>query len=242
MRNWITTVLTGLAALLFADVAPASAQPRMPRTFINASFGIQATSRTEEAALSFPLYDELAIFAQDVEVGGGPFFDANFGFRVMTDYNIYVSAGLSYFGTNTDAAGIASIPNPSFFNQPALIPIAEEDLARKELGFHFSAVYLQPVTDKIDVAISAGPSIFHISQEFISGTVAAGTQNMTPMIEDQSGTGVGLNIGGDVTYRVTPQMGIGVLLRYAWAPVDLDGGSMNAGGFQIGAGIRIRMQ
>ena len=240
MKKWTMTVLMGLATLLISDVTPAFAQPTATRTFINASFGLQATSRTEEGNVSYPLYDETAVFAADTEVGSGPFFDVNVARRIGWQ-NLIIAGGFSYFTGSGDAAGTASIPSPLFFNQPALIPISGEDLSRSELGFHFSLVFLRPISDKMDFALSAGPSIYRISQELLSGTVAAGTQNMTPTVEDQSGTGVGLNVGGDFTYLLNPQMGIGILARYTWAPVDLDSSSMTAGGFQIGAGIRIRM-
>jgi hypothetical protein len=46
----------------------------------------------------------------------------------------------------------------------------------------------------------------------------------------------------DVTYLVTPRYGAGVLLRYTRGSVDIEGAndSLTVGGFQIGAGLRVR--
>jgi hypothetical protein len=44
------------------------------------------------------------------------------------------------------------------------------------------------ITDKIDLAVSGGPSIIHVKQDLGSITVAPGTQNTTTSIETQSKT------------------------------------------------------
>jgi len=48
--------------------------------------------------------------------------------------------------------------------------------------------------------------------------------------------------GLDVTYLVTPRYGAGVLLRYTRGSIDIEGAtdSLAVGGFQIGAGLRVR--
>ena len=72
--------------------------------------------------------------------------------------------------------------------------------------------------------------------------MAPGTQDVTPAIDSQSGTGFGLNLSADTTYMLSSQLGVGVLLRYTWASVGLDSDDMTAGGFQIGGGVRYRFK
>jgi hypothetical protein len=103
-----------------------------------------------------------------------------------------------------------------------------------------------PVTDKIDVGISAGPSIFFVSQDLptaLTVTEPGPTVNQVTT-EKSSKTSVGLNIGVDVAYMVTKLWGVGGLMRYTWGSVDLDNATdkLTVGGFQIGVGARLRFQ
>jgi hypothetical protein len=68
---------------------------------------------------------------------------------------------------------------------------------------------------------------------------------MAPQVVEASDSPVGINVGADVTYMVTKTFGAGVLLRYAGGSADLatpSGASLSldAGGFQFGAGVRVR--
>ena len=228
------------AALLLAADTPAFAQTTStgPNGFVNVSFGAQPQQRTVAASVKTTIFDEQAEFNADHEISNGPFFDISAGHMVMD--TLIVGAGFSSFGSKGNASGTASIPDPLFVGRPTLVPIEGSDLERSELGFHFMAVWFRPLTKKIDLSIAGGPSIFHVSQQFVSGSVAEGTQVVTFGVDDQSGVGIGINVGGDVTYLLTPRYGIGLLLRYTWASVGLDAADVTVGGFQGGLGLRIR--
>jgi hypothetical protein len=242
MTKSTMTVLATLAVLWSAGTAPVFAQPAAPLTptFVNVSFGAQLQGRTEHAAATFPLYDETASFDADYSIGSGPFIDIAAGRRVWR--NIVGAVAFSWYGSDGDASGTASIPNPNVKFQPALIPIQGSDLGRTENTLHFQALWFRQLTPKIDIALGGGPSVFWVSQDLISGTVAPGTQDVTLTTDSRSGTGFGLNVGADTTYRLTPQIGVGLLLRYTWASVDVDGSDLTAGGFQIGGGVRYRFK
>ena len=53
---------------------------------------------------------------------------------------------------------------------------------------------------------------------------------------------MGVHFGVDLTYMVTPRFGVGGIARYSWGSADLAGAedSVTVGGFQIGAGLRVR--
>ena len=59
-----------------------------------------------------------------------------------------------------------------------------------------------------------------------------------------SDSGVGFHVGADGSYRLTPRLAVGAFLRYAAATVDLAGRagevSVDVGGLQIGAGVRLQ--
>ena len=99
-------------------------------------------------------------------------------------------------------------------------------------------------TDKIDVAVSAGPSVFAVKQDLVSaltigepGPTISGTT-----ITKASKTGPGANFGVDVTYMINKRFGAGALARYTWGSVELPGATkkLTVGGFQVGAGARVR--
>jgi hypothetical protein len=53
---------------------------------------------------------------------------------------------------------------------------------------------------------------------------------------------MGVNIGADVTYTITPRYGAGGFIRYAHGQVDLPTVSdLGVGGVQIGFGLRVRL-
>jgi hypothetical protein len=228
------------AALVLAGTNPALAQttPTGPNRFVNVSFGAQPQRRTVDAHLKTTIFEDQAEFNAEHRVSNGPFFDISAGEMVME--TLIVGVGFSYFGSKGAASGTASIPDPLFRGRPSLVSIEGSDLKRTELGFHLQGVWFHPLTKKIDIALAAGPSLFRVKQQFVSGSVADGTQTVTFGVEDQSGVGIGLNAGGDVTYLLTPRYGIGLLLRYTWASVGLDAADVTAGGFQAGLGLRVR--
>jgi hypothetical protein len=104
------------------------------------------------------------------------------------------------------------------------------------------AVWRVPVTSKIDVSISFGPSFIKVEQQFVSsGTVATGTQTFTPTLSTESGSVKGANAGFDGTYMFSSRFGVGLLLRYAGGSGDLATlKGVSAGGFQTGVGGRFR--
>jgi len=72
-------------------------------------------------------------------------------------------------------------------------------------------------------------------------SIPAGTQNVNPTIQTQSGTATGVNVGVDLTYMFVKQVGAGAFMRYVSGSVDLDSApNLKVGGFQIGLGGRLR--
>ncbi len=77
-------------------------------------------------------------------------------------------------------------------------------------------------------------------------TEGSGGPTIAPDVGENSDGAVGINVGADVTYMVTKRFGAGLLLRYAKStaklePPDTDTPvKVRAGGFQVGAGLRVR--
>ena len=236
-RNVVMTMLFAAAA------ATASAQTQPPPAgmgFVNLSFGSQPASRDIGTSQSFPLYGENATFTTAQENGSGALFDITAGYRIRPA--IAVAVGFSNFSNTSDSVVNTSIPDPLVFDRPATATQTVGGLDHSERGIHFSAVYFFPVTPKIDVALSAGPSIFLVKQNHVTSiSVPPGTQTANPVVTEEDETGVGVNIGIDGTYLITRNFGVGAFLRYAGASVDLSTvDDLGVGGFQIGGGVRVR--
>jgi hypothetical protein len=94
------------------------------------------------------------------------------------------------------------------------------------------------------VAFQFGPTIFLVSQD-LPGTLQLSepgpTVTSAALVKDDHTT-VGVHFGVDATYLVTPRFGAGVLVRYSVGSVDITGAddSLKVGGFNIGAGLRVR--
>jgi hypothetical protein len=187
------------------------------------------------------LYDEDLTVTGPRKIGGGAVFDLSGGYRVWS--NLAVGIGYSRFSDSSNVTVTAAVPDPLISDQPLVQQFDAGRLDHAENAVHLSAVWFWPVTDKIDVAASAGPSIFTVSDQAVTGvTVQPNTSIATGITTSKdSKTGVGINAGVDVTYLVTRKIGAGFLLRYAGASVDLPTvDSLKVGGLQVGVGARYR--
>lgn len=166
-------------------------------------------------------------------------FDLSAGYRPWGGFGIGV--GVSSFRSRGDAGVVVSIPDPAFFDRPTIVTQDVSGLDRSELGLHVQAVWLTPVTDKFDITISAGPSLIRVTQQVTAVSVPVGTRSINVTQEDQSGTGLGINVGADGSYMFQPQFGVGLFIRYAGGSVNLPAVSnLKVGGFQGGVGLRLR--
>lgn len=235
-----------LSVAMCVAVAP-HAQAQMTWTdkaFVNVTFGAQTGKHTVSTSSTFDLYEEQGTVDSSQRVGGGGFFDMSGGYRVRK--NLAAGIGYSWAGSKDDAAINALVPHPDVTDQLRAVSATAPGMKHSEPALHFFAAYMVPVTDKIDVGVSAGPSIFFVSQDLPTAlSVSEPGPTVTQVTTEKSSkTSVGLNIGVDVAYMVTKLWGVGGLMRYTWGSVDLDNAtdSLTVGGFQIGVGARLRFQ
>ena len=228
-----------IAVLLLVHPSPAAAQVATgPDNYVGVSFGAQPQSRTVDANATTTIFDEDAEFEAEHRISNGPFFDISAGHRVTP--GLIVGFSLSFFNSDGTATGTGAIPDPAFVGRPTMIAVEGSDLKRSEQAFHLQAVWFHPLTQKIDVAVSVGPSLIHVSQDFVSGAFDEDTQQVSVVADSQGGIGVGFNVGADTTYMLNSRYGVGLLLRYSWASVGLDAADVTVGGFQAGVGLRVR--
>jgi hypothetical protein len=259
MRRFPMMLATALMTIGASSAAaqtqtPAGVQPLAGRATVFLNVGLQIGSQDVTRSSTFSIYEEdarLDISQNDIE--GGGFFEIGGSYRFMDR----IGAGLSYLGVDSKADGTVegSIPHPLVFDQFRQLSGSASDLRHKESAVHLFATYLMPMTEKIDVTFSAGPSFFNISQDFIRTVTFSETPPFTSVTLDSVETarlkqnGVGFNIGADATYGLTRFMGFdvgaGAMIRYTRGSADFelnegDEVSVKGGGFQFGAGLRVR--
>jgi hypothetical protein len=176
------------------------------------------------------------------KVKSGGFFDVSVGYKVW--HNLALGVGYSRAGSKADAAITLSVPDPVFFDRPRSVTASATGLAHTENTVNLMAVWMVPVTDKIDVGVSAGPSIFMLKQELPNSPSITEPGPIVGPIDLSSAdkTTAGFNLGVDVTYMLNKRFGVGGLARYTWGSAAITGATndLKLGGFQIGAGLRTR--
>ena len=155
-------------------------------------------------------------------------------------------------GTGGAIAVDGSVPNPLFFERPRTVTCQETGFNHRELGcFMFRPFGFVPVNDKVDVALFWGPSLFSLRQDLVTTVETAevgapfDVVKVSRLVIGQgTKSGVGGNVGVDLTYLFTDNYGAGLFARWAGGSVDFPTitgeHSVVVGGFQAGVGARLR--
>jgi len=242
----LATALT--PALAHAQAATTSASATQ-QGYVAVHVGGQAGSGDLVTGFTFDQYGENAVVDTTQEYGGGFLFNVEGGYRVR--HNIEVGLALSRASSSADTVITARIPHPLVTDRPRTATLTTDDFNHAETGFHFFGRYILPVTDKIDVGVSAGPSFIRVSHEIVGNVTfddpspfTAVTLTGAPSI-DRSKTVFAFNVGANATYHVTDQVGIDGFFRFARRSTDIEGigaGSviedLKVGGAQFGIGVR----
>lgn len=242
MNKITSRVLFIMGAVILAGAGAAMAQPAPPskNIFVDVNFGLQPSARTFSVEAFPVVYGEFAVIHANQGVDGSGILDVMAGYRVWRDFS--AALGLT---TTLGGGGAASvtggIPHPLFFDRRVETTQTLE-VSHSERSAHLSVMWTSPVTDKIDASVMAGPSYIKVVQDVVSTvTVPPGTQNFTPVMDEQTATAFGFHVGGEITYLIRPRLGVGGLVRFVKAKADLPAvPDLGIAGLQIGGGLRIR--
>ena len=238
------TMKAGFLCLALCAGSASSASAQMTWTdkgFVNLTGGVQVGSHTLDTSTAFDLYDEQATVASSQKVKSGGLFDVGAGYKVW--HNLAIGVGYSWTSSKANATINASVPDPVLYDRYRAVESTASGLKHSESVINLSATWMVPLTDKIDVGVSAGPSIFSVKQD-IPGSLTASEPGptITIAVDSASKTTVGVHFGVDVAYMINKRFGVGGLARYTRGSVELAGASdkLTVGGFQVGAGLRAR--
>lgn len=238
-----TSIGLFIAGAIVGTACPSSAQtpPPTKNLFVDVNFGAQPASQIFEIASTPVVYGENAIVSSTQGVDGSALIDLTVGYRVWGNVSVALALTTTV-ATQGEASVTGAIPHPIFFDRRVESTTGVTDLEHKERSAHLSVMWTSPITDKIDGSVMAGPTYIKVFQALVTGVqVTTGTQNFTPVSDQTTATVTGFHFGGEVTYLLTRNVGIGGMLRYVAAKVDLGPVlDVKAGGFQYGGGLRLR--
>ena len=235
--------LTVLACgIVLSSATPALAQVQWTdRGFAAFSAGLQIGTADVTSTQKFDLYGEEASLVSAQDVKGGLLLDGQAGYRVWR--NLAVGVGVSFIQGKSDAAITGSIPDPIKFDSHRTASVTAADLSHRETWVTGLLTWVMPVTDKMDVFFSGGPAFVQVQQELPTGASVSepGPTLSNVTVTKFSKSGIGFVAGADVRYMLTSRIGLGAMAKFAAASVALtDDTSVDAGGFQLGAGVRIK--
>jgi hypothetical protein len=225
-----------------APSAPA-ASSTAERAIVSINASYLTASRTFDETRTFDLYGEQGSFTTDYDVEARLGFDAGVFVRVWQG----LAAGVA-FTTHKDDGDLViegSVPHPLVFNQPRAIEGSAPG-TREETGIHLQVAYIVPVNRKLRVVVFGGPSFFTVKQSVVTGISydeeypfdEATFSGADVETEDEEKTG--FNVGADVGYFFTPNVGVGGIVRFSQAKVTFSLGEVDAGGAMVGGGVRFR--
>ena len=243
-----TTLIVLVATLGAAPVAFAQVGTLGGRGFILVNGGYQMATHDVEQASTLRANVEDGSFTTDYEVKSGPSFDVAGGANIWR--RLGASVGVTRFSRSTPSTLTGSVPHPFFFNRPRSVSGDIAGLKREELAIHVEAIATAPIGRRLQVMAFGGPSFFRVKQDMVTTFTWAETYPFddasfgSATTVDADGSKLGFNVGADVGYFFTRQVGVGGTIRFARATVEMDvaGGTQKAkaGGLQAGGGLRLR--
>lgn len=235
--------------LALSVAASATAQtPWSERVHISLNGAFQSTTNDFSDRFEFERYLETGSTDVDYPVKGGFIFDAGAGYRFWK--NLAAGVSVSYFTRDEVASTTTSVPHPFFFNQPREVTGDATGVKRSETAVHVQAMYLIKSGGPLRLVLSGGPSFFNVEQDLvtevtITETFPFDTAAFGAAVKSRKkGSAVAFNVGADVMWMLNRTLGVGGLVRYSRASVDLDATtsrtiSVDAGGVYAGGGIRL---
>jgi hypothetical protein len=247
--HWLTAACAAAFLLLAPGVVTrAAAQSASPRVVLGVSGGAQSSSSALSDHFEFERNVETATVDVKYPAKVATLFDAGIGVRLFKA----LGAGVAVSNATRDgnAEVDARIPHPLLFAQLRTVEGSQPGISRTETAVHVQLLYTIAASPKIAVVLAVGPSIVHLEQELVTDVTYdeaypfdAATFKSAPAHRAKA-SATGFNAGADVRWMFARSIGIGALVRFSRATVDLSTEdkrtlAVRAGGVQAGVGIRI---
>ena len=252
-------VVAAMALMVTLWVAASHAQAQTStssiRFFASVDGGFQSGSQRLSDRSTFGLFDEDGTTEVDYDIGRSAGL-----LRASGGVQFWEGLGVAVGFTRTSSTGMADVtvlaPHPLFFGRPRRATTSLTEMGHRENMVHFQGVWVLPLNDRVEIIVSGGPSRISMDQAVVTEGCPGGSclsPEVSPFnsvditavtVEELTGSGVGFNLGVDLSFMYRPRYGVGVFAQYVGGSVEFPfaGGrtSVDAGGFQVGGGLRLR--
>jgi hypothetical protein len=239
----------GMASTAAAQQRRVTPRPATARLLVIGIDGLYqtASSSTLVDSGSFTTNLERATYRSSFALRSGPTYDVSASVRLIRHLSVAVGGSSRSRSTAADVSG--SIPHPFFLDQPRDIS-GSQSLGHEETAIRIDAVWTVPMTPRLSLAVSAGPTMFRVKQDVVTGVAYdeaypydVATFTLATTLR-RSESAVGVNGGVEVTFRLTPNLGVAGVLRASHGSASVDGAGstpieLQLGGVQAGAGVRL---
>ncbi len=201
--------------------------------------------------LGFRAYDEDAQLQSTHVIGRAGMIDAGGSLRLWRDLS--VGASYTQLATSDATTLTGTVPHPILHGAFRDLPLRELSFRHRQRVTHAFVAWRFPIVERIEASVFAGPSLYNVFQGVVTNVTVreAGGPPFEAVRVDLVQTGehrrnaVGGHVGVDVTYMPTRRVGVGFMVRYAAATVDLPAARtgrvfLRVGGAEVGGGFRIR--
>ncbi len=210
---------------------------------INASY--LTASRTFDDSRTFTINGdpETATFSSDYSVEPSVGVDVSAFVRVWKG----LAAGVAFtsYSDSRDIEIEASLPHPLKFNSPRVMTGTTSG-DHEETAAHLQVAYILPVGKKMSAVIFGGPSFFTVKQSVVTAVQRRDEYPYDEVtftgatVETEEESKTGFNVGADVAYYFTKNIGVGGIVRFAQSTATFSLGDVDAGGALVGGGVRLR--
>lgn len=222
--------------------------PAARRAYLTLNLSWLAAKRAFIQNSSMGLYGETAnfdtLYSSSADLLPGAFL----GVRAWKDLS--VAMGVTRFRTATDVNLRGTVPHPLFFGQAREVEQQLAGFEHQQVGIHLQMVWMDRINERVDVAVSAGPSMFLVTQD--RATEIAGGYEAFPYDAVMVTAGkeavrtraFGANVGIDLTVNVARHLGLGIFVRWTGGRADFPELGpeeiIKAGGVDGGLGLHLR--
>jgi hypothetical protein len=208
-------------------------------------YGLGSTSFHESR--TFTQFAEAGRFDAGYQEDPGPGFEGSV--RQMLGRRFGLAVAVAYLKRDEGVAFTASLPHPLYFNRPRPASGSRKGMSYTETAGHLDLVFLPASGRHLEASLFAGVSLIKVRADLIDhieftqtypyDTVTAVSAPSTTFV----GNPLGFNLGASLDGRLSEHVALGAQGRFSRAKARLHPSAGNtlgfdAGGFQLGAGIR----
>jgi hypothetical protein len=248
MRSSRPAAWLAAALLLFPGIVARAVAQSEPRFVVGVSGGVQGSTPTLTDHVEFERNFETATVDVTYPNKLLTLIDAGIAVRLWKGVGAGVAVAHAVRSGSADVE--AQIPHPLFFGQARAIEGRQGGIETTETDVHVQLLYAVQTSPSITLTLSAGPSIVRLQQELVTDVAydetypfdAATFRSAESRRVKASATG--FNAGADIRWMFSRMFGLGGLVRFTRATVDLTTSdnrtvAVRAGGVQGGVGIRV---